>query len=199
MANSMAKSIGGLVAAAIGIMILVMTFIILPMVGFQMDETVSIQDDVDATGVVTFTGVGLADETVVVGTETYTMKAAAAGAFQVTIGGTATASMDNLVAEITANSTKISAENTAGVGTVTSLVTGTAGNAYAFTTDVTGATVDAATLTGGVDASNWHANGDAGVPQGYDLWTDLSGLISVAALVLIVGGIFVAFKGFKED
>lgn len=199
MASSMAKGITGLVAAAIGVMMLVMTFIIIPMVGFQMDESVSIQDDVAATGIVTFTGVGLADETVVISTETYTMKAAAAGEFQVTIGASATESMTNLVAEITANSTKLSAESDAGVGTVTSLVTGTDGNAYAFTTDVTGATVDAATLTGGVDASNWHANGDAGVPQGYDLWTDLSGIIAVAALVMIVGGVFVTFKSLKEE
>jgi len=197
MANSMAKGIGGLVAATIGVMMLIMTFIIVPMVGFQLDESISIQDDVDATGVVTFTGVGVADEIINISSETYTMKAAADGEFQVTIGANATVSMTNLVAEITANSTQVSATSVLGVGTVTSLVTGTAGNAYELTTDITDASVDAATLTGGVDASNWHE--DSGVPTGYDLWTNLSGIIAVAALVMIVGGIFVSFKSLKED
>lgn len=92
MANSMAKGIGGLVAAAIGVMMLVMTFIIVPMVGYQMDESIEI-------------------------------------------------------------------DNT----------------------------------------SNWHIDTNADIPQGYDLWTDLSGIISVAALVMIVGGIFTSFKALKDN
>jgi len=92
MANDMAKGISGLVAAAIGVMMLVMTFIIVPMVGFQMDESIEI-------------------------------------------------------------------DNT----------------------------------------SNWHVDTNTDIPQGYDLWTDLSGIISVAALVMIVGGIFVSFKALKES
>ena len=90
MAN-MAKGIAGLVAATIGVMMLVMTFIIVPMVGYQMDQSIEI-----------------------------------------------------------------------------------------------------------ANTSNWHSDTNADIPQGYDLWTDLSGIISVAALVMIVAGIFTSFKALKE-
>ena len=92
MATNMAKGIAGLVSASIGIMMLVMTFIIVPMVGYQMDQSIEI-------------------------------------------------------------------DNT----------------------------------------SNWHPDTNADIPLGYELWTDLAGIISVAALVMIVGGIFVSFKSLKGD
>ena len=145
---------GNIAMVQAGIYLIVLLVVLY--IGLTINQNVisasDFNDSVEATGVITFTGVGSANETVVIGAETYTMKAAAGGAFEVTIGGTETISMTNLVAEITANSTLLSATSDAGVGTVTALVVGDAGNDYAFTTNVTGATVDAATLTGGVDA-----------------------------------------------
>lgn len=145
---------GNIAMVQAGIYLIVLLVILY--IGLTINQNVidasDFDDSVEATGVITFTGVGSADEVVNISTETYTLKAAAGGEFEVTIGGSATESMTNLVAEITANSTLLTAESDAGVGTVTALVVGAAGNEYAFTTDVTGATVDAATLTGGVDA-----------------------------------------------
>ena len=145
---------GNIAMVQAGIYLIVLLVVLY--IGLTINQNVidasDFDDSVEATGVITYTGVGLADETINISTETYTMKAAAGGAFEVTIGGTSAASMTNLVAEITANSTLLSATNVDGVGTVTALVVGDAGNDYAFTTNVTGATVDADTLTGGVDA-----------------------------------------------
>lgn len=145
---------GNIAMVQAGIYLIVLLVVLY--IGLTINQNVidagDFNDSVEATGVITFTGAGVENETINVSTETYTMRAIPIAAFDVDIGGNVTVSMENLVAEITANSTLLTAENVAGVGTVTALVEGEAGNDYAFTTNVTGATVDAATLTGGIDA-----------------------------------------------
>lgn len=152
--NMFENESGNIAMVQAGIYLIVLLVVLY--IGLTINQNVidagDFNDSVEATGVITFTGPGAENETINVSTETYTMRATPAAAFDVDIGGNLTVSMDNLVAEITANSTLLTAENTAGVGTITALVVGEAGNDYAFTTNVTGATADAATLTGGVDA-----------------------------------------------
>ena len=198
MAN-MAKGIAGLVAATIGVMMLVMVFVITPMVGYQMDESIEIPGDAAATNTITFTGTGVAGELVNLSNEQYTMNTTQGTGFEVVIGGNATVSMTNLVAEINTNSTLFTATSSAGVGTLTLATEGDFGNAVNASTDVTGGSVGAALFSGGVTAGNWHSDGNADLPMGYDLWTDLSGIIAVAALVMIVAGIFTSFKALKES
>lgn len=50
------------------------------------------------------------------------------------------------------------------------------------------------TVTSG---SEWNHSQNSDIPTGYDLWTDLSGMITVAAIVVIVGMLFKVFKSIK--
>ena len=184
---------GNIAMVQAGIYLIVLLVVLY--IGLTINQNVidasDFDDSVEATGVITYTGVGLAEETINISGETYTMKAAAGPAFEVTIGGTSAASMTNLVAEITANSTLLSATNVDGVGTVTALVAGAAGNDYAFTTNVTGATVDAATLTGGVDADALYT-----ASTDMDTTTESAyGMAGIMPIVLIAVAILASLLG----
>lgn len=193
------STIKGLVATAIGVLMLIIAFVVIPVIGSSVEEAVSIQDNSAATGTITFgTGPGVANESINISTETYKLVSTYSAPFDVEIGdGSASAISANLTAEITANSTLVSAVNGTGSVTVTALVEGTAGNAYATTTNVTDASWASATLTGAVDGSQWNANVNSDIPTGYDTWTDLAGLIKVSAILLIISGLFMTFKGMK--
>jgi hypothetical protein len=106
-----------------------------------------------ATGTITVAGgVPIANETVTVGTTTYTWKAAAAAATEVTIGADAATSATNLAAKITANSTDVTVANDNGAGVITlkAVAVGAAGNATVLTEASTNVTVSGAgTFTGG--------------------------------------------------
>jgi len=140
-----------MVQAAVYLIVLLVVLYIGLTINQNVITSTAMTQEVYATGTLNFTDVGNADEVIVIGTETYTLKAAAAGEFEVTIGGTATLTMDNLVAEITTNSTLVSASNVGSLGTITADVAGTDANAYATTTNSTNCTWTDATLTGGVD------------------------------------------------
>lgn len=118
---------------------------------------------------ITFSGVGVATETVTIAGVVYTMTAAVTDPGDVLIGATATESAENLVAAINATpgdaGTKygvgtlendfVSAVNAAGVVTVTAKVVGTVGNTISLATDSAAhITVGAATLSGGTAASS---------------------------------------------
>lgn len=184
---------GNIAMVQAGIYLIVLLVILY--IGLTINQNVisasDFDDSVEATGVITFTGAGEESETVNIGAETYTMRATPAAAFDVDIGGNVTVSMTNLVAEITANSTLLTATSDAGVGTITALVVGDAGNEYAFTTDVTGATVDAATLTGGVDADALYT-----ASTDMDSTTESAyGMASIMPVVLIAVAILASLLG----
>ena len=84
-----------------------------------------------ATGVLTFTGIGVEDETVTIGDVTYTWKAAPSAANEVDIGVDAATCVTNLVAAINAG---------AGAGTLYG--TGTVANPKASAADGAGDTID---------------------------------------------------------
>jgi hypothetical protein len=120
-------------------------------------------DGVAATGALTFSGAGTANDTVTIGARTYTLVAAPGAANEVLIGGSAAATAANLIAAINDTGVEGTAygtgttENTDVVAradstTVVGLVArtaGTAGNAIATTESGTGTSFGAATLTGG--------------------------------------------------
>lgn len=120
-----------------------------------------------ASGAGTFTGVGLAGETITVGTTVYTLRAAVTTANDVKIGATLGESAQNLADAINADPDAITA-GTVGPGTVPNPVAnatvaagvvtirandpGTAGNAIATTeTSATLFSFGGGTLTGGTD------------------------------------------------
>lgn len=105
---------------------------------------------VAASGTITISGLPVADETVTIGSEVYTFKAAAAVPFEVTIGADATATGANLVTSITNHSTLINGSNSLGVVTVTAKIPGSSYN-YTLSESATNVVVSGATLTGGVD------------------------------------------------
>lgn len=120
-----------------------------------------------ATGELTFSGVGTADDTITIGNKTYTLKAApTTGANEVKIGATAAETAANLIAAINAGTgagtlygslttkhTQVSAAqgSTTAKVLVTALAAGDEGNAIATTESGTGTSWGAATLTSGDD------------------------------------------------
>lgn len=100
-------------------------------------------------GTITLTGIPTADETMVIGGTTYTFKAARSGAGEITIGADAPATVTNIVAAITADSTDVTAVDGAGdTVVVTAANVGTAGDAIVFTEAATNTAVDGAGTLG---------------------------------------------------
>ena len=189
------STIHGLVATAIGVLMLIVAFVIIPVVGSSVEEAVSISDDTTASVIVTV-GASAVAETLNMSTETYTIADAVGGAFVVGNGSAAQTSA-NLTAEINANSTLFTAVNGTGTVTITTILKGTEQNALACTTNITGGSCSAATFTGATDGSEWNSNVNSDVPTGYDTWTDLAGLIKVSAIIVIISGLFITFKGIR--
>lgn len=46
-------------------------------------------------------------------------------------------------------------------------------------------------------ASQWNHSVNSDIPTGYDTWTALAGLIKVAAIIVIIGGLFDTFRSIK--
>lgn len=103
-----------------------------------------------ATGILTLTGVPVATDTLEIGDTTYTFVAAASAAGEITIGGTAAATVSNIIRavlgddSINATNGEVKADNAVGTAVVfEALVGGTAGNSIDFDgTDMTNATGD---------------------------------------------------------
>lgn len=108
---------------------------------------------VAATGLVTFTGLPVADETVTINGQVYVFKAAAAGPLEVTIGADADETGDNFAAKVSANSIVVTAANVGGVVTLTAISAGAGGNAITLVEAASNTTVSGATLAGGVDVT----------------------------------------------
>lgn len=104
------------------------------------------------TGTVVFAvGVPVAAQTVVIGTETYTFRAARALPFEVTIGGTNLITAANFRAAVAADSALVTPSIATNTVTVRAKVQGTAGN-YAMSTAATNVTVGGAAMTGGTNS-----------------------------------------------
>lgn len=125
------------------------------------------QDAAYASGTLTLTGLPVEDETVTIGSVTYTWKAAPAAANEVDIGGSASVSIDNLIAAINLSGTPGTEYGTgtvihptvsaaAGAGdtlVLTAKEAGAAGNDIATTETMTNGSFGAATLENGADSA----------------------------------------------
>ena len=194
--------------AAIGIMILVVVFGVIPMVGERIDGVADIPTDTAGAGTYTQSGnITLAEYNVtatraaiVIGSETYTFSNVS-GAFAVNVASgsnNTSQSLALLVAEINANSTLVAAvDNGDNTTTITSIVADAAGN-YATTENVTNGAFAATAMTGGVSGSNWdHAENDD-IVRGSDLWSDTGGMIVLAAIISIVGVVIAGVMRFRK-
>jgi phage tail sheath gpL-like len=111
---------------------------------------------VAASGVVTFSGTPVADETLTIGTAVFTFKATRSAPFQITINANNTTQGDNLVTAIAADLTNVTAVNSTGTVTITAAVKGAAGNLIALSESATGTAVSSVTngkLDGGIDGT----------------------------------------------
>lgn len=113
---------------------------------------------VASKGTITVGGVPLADDTFVIGTQTYIFKALRSVAGEVTIGGDAPETVTNIVSAITADQTDVTAVDGAGDTVVITAVTkGASGNSIVFTENATNITVDGSGTLGttvtGVDGT----------------------------------------------
>jgi hypothetical protein len=200
MTNKM-MTMTGLGAMVLGTVLIIVLYGIIPMIGYQIDTAVTIPTNVQATGTIIFTGASAVNNSVNISTETYQFTNGTAGQWKVDVGsdaGNASYSTSQLVAEITANSTLVTAvDNSDNSTTVTSVITGTAGNAYGTTENVTNAAWGATLMSGGIDGSNWDADTNTDLPTGHDFWTTLSGFITLSALMLFIGGFIGVLKGIK--
>lgn len=106
---------------------------------------------VAASGMVTFSGLPAINDTVTIGAEVYTFKAARGGSGEVTIGADATETGDNFVTALGLDSAIVTGVNAAGVVTVTAISAGAAGNSITLAESAANTAVSGANLTGGVD------------------------------------------------
>lgn len=153
-----------------------------------------------ASGAITFTDVGVADETVTINGRVYTLVAAPAAADEVMIGATAAATAQNLadainadpdaieagtVGEGTEEHDDVSATVAGAVVTVRANEPGTAGNAITTTETSTVASFGGGTLTGGTDVG-----GGGIVPIGITTVKVLTGAGVQTTVAIFTAGCF---------
>ncbi len=118
-----------------------------------------------ATGTITITGTPVANETFVVGSQTFTFKASRAGAGEVTISSNNSTQATNIVTAIGLDLATVTAVANTNVVTLTVVATGVAGNATVLTENATGVAV--AGFSGGSDAFvDGQIDGTGGVGYG---------------------------------
>lgn len=135
----------------------------------------NVGDTVQATGTLTLSGNLSADDTVTIGGYTYTMKAVPSAAFEVDLGGTAAATLDNLKAAINDSGTEgttygtgtyahpdvTATTNTDTTQVVEARLGGTTGNSIATTETGSNSAWGAATLENGANGT-YYKGQDAG-------------------------------------
>lgn len=130
-----------------------------------------VEEGAGSTGTLTFTGTGAEDDTITIGTVTYTLKAAPAAAYEVDIGATSADTAANLMRAINLMGTagtqygtgteihpSVWASVSGSVVTVTARILGTVGDTIASTVSSADASWGAATLSGGVNLGATPAN-----------------------------------------
>jgi phage tail sheath gpL-like len=117
---------------------------------------------VSASGTITLSGVGAANDTILINGVTFTAQASGATGNQWNVGASATLSAANIAAAINASASAlvnqhVTASAASGVVTIRAAIAGLAGNAVTIAKGVdagTVMTVSGARLTGGVAATN---------------------------------------------
>lgn len=131
-------------------------------IGDALDESIDVAlHATAATGTLTLSDVGDADDEIVIGGRTYVLKTAPALANEIDIGATAADTAENIADAIngdlggTPEHADVVAVAVGATVQITAKVGGIAGNAIATTTDGTDLAWGAATLTGGVDGGDY--------------------------------------------
>ena len=181
------------ITLVIGVALISILFMVIPMIGENVDDAWTAAPQAKATGTLTFTDVPLDGDTFNISLDRYefdpTGDGVAAGNFDINTG-TVAVTMGNVVTCVNANDTTgVLATNTSTTVVLTADAYGTAGNAITTTEDGTKTSFGAATLTGGLTASDWNATVNTDLQSGDDIWTDLASMISIGVLLIIISGI----------
>ena len=193
----------GIILMAAGLVALVAMFSIAPLIGYSVDNAISIPGNEYADGTLTLSGVSTDGELINISTVTFELDTnlsaseIVAGHVEVDIGDTAIlTSVTNLTAAINANGTTsalVTATNTSTTVVLIADTAGSAGNSIATTENMTNGAYGATTLTGGVDGSDWNATDNSNVPTGRSIWTAnaplLALVVTVSILVMVIGAI----------
>lgn len=154
---------------------------------------------VKATGTITFSGLPVANETIAVNGTTYTFKATAATATEITIGADATATASNTAAKIDANDSAVDAVNVAGVVTISAANTGEYGNAITLAESATNTAVSGATLSGGVDKVVITGDGVDALGNALPTATKIHGILVTATSGKVTMAVTTLLKGEATD
>jgi hypothetical protein len=171
-------------------LLLVIVGQVVPLLGSTVEDSYDMPVDTAGTATYDQSGVSVHLQILTVGTETYTVTNTTTAAFDVPVGVnmTATKLIEELVAEITASSTLITAvDNGDNTTTITSVLEDAAGN-YATTENMTNgefisshATQYGAVMTGGVTGSEWED-----VTNTSDVWGNLVTILGAALSLLAI-------------
>jgi hypothetical protein len=184
-------------ALAMAAIFLVLLGQIVPIIGASLEGSTTIPGDVSATGTFTYTGIGVVGETINISTETYTVVSisdtGAPSAFEFGFNITtndATNLTSNLTAAINTDSTLVTAvDGGSDDTTVTSIIAGTAGNAYASTENQTNGAWEAVLMSGGEAGSEWNRDVNSDMP---DVPTKWASIFNILATAITLGAIFYA-------
>ena len=164
---------------------------------------ISVGASTASTGTLTLTANAADSETVTTGTDVYTFKTALTPtAFEVLIGGTASDSLDNLIAAInlgagagslyaattTANSFVSAAAGAGDTMDLTALVPGVVGDSIATTETMTNGSFGGATLSGGADGDNLVILGGGELPT--NTTAAVGAVTTLGTVVAAHGGTF---------
>jgi len=213
----MSMTMEGIGQMAIGVLFLIVAFTIIPIVGSQLDDSVSIPADAYASGSLNITGNvtcgQLVNITAPSGVVTYfefnvtdePSCAAKNGAYDDVVlaryQNTSTIAATNLTTAINANATVsaiLTATSSSGLITVTYDTVGTNGN-IAVSESLTNGAWSGTTLTGGTDGSDWSSTHNASIPTAVDFWEAVGGIMKIGAIIIIVVGFFNTLKGIKNQ
>jgi hypothetical protein len=204
-------TMAGLGAMVLGVVLIIVLFGIIPTIGESIDTAVTLPTDTDATGALTFSGnvttgelVNITANSVVYTFEFNTTGTGVTdGYINVDVSGgynTSILASGNLTDAINNNATLatlITAVNTTNTTTVTAVTAGTTANSYATTETGAQTAWASATLTGGVDGSDWDSSTNTDLPTGAGFWVTISGFVTLSALMLFVGGFIGVLKGIR--
>ena len=174
--------------------IITIFILIIPMIGENVDDAWTPAAQVKATGTLTFTDQPIEGDTFNISTDRYEFDMSgdgvAVGNFDINAGGTLPATLGLAKACINANDTAdVAALNTSTTITLEADDYGYAGNSIVTTEDGTKTSFGAATLTGGLDGSQWNESINTDMTTGSGFYTSTIAVFSIGVLVLIVSGL----------
>lgn len=190
------------VAAILGL-ILCSSFLVIGIVVLQgVSDGADLTASTTATGRYAASGVSVHDQIITIGSETYTVTNTTTAAFDVPVGINMTAAklIEELVVEIAASSTLVTAVDSGGnLTTITSKLSGSAGN-YATTENTTNGAFATTTLTGGADADELYTTMSS-------VTTDIGSAMALAgtlilvvigvAILMLLAGVMVIMRAFR--